>query len=160
MAKDNPKLKRNGGEGTFLGKALGTLKDVSPALLDIIGTAIPGVSGLSNILGSVLGDKETPQATKDILIAEIEKDISMQVEITKRWESDNKAAGWLPRNIRPTICLLYTLATLFFIYADSNIEGFEVDSQWITLLIANTGLINTAYFGSKYMEKRDARKYK
>ena len=44
------KLRKHGGKGTFLGNALRTLKGVSPALLSIIGTAVPGVSGLSTIL--------------------------------------------------------------------------------------------------------------
>ena len=99
---DNKKLRKNGGKGTFLGNALRTLKDVSPDLLGIIGSVVPGVGGLSSIIGSITGDKNTPQETKDILLAELQKDIAVEIEITKRWESDNKQEHWLPRAITNT----------------------------------------------------------
>ena len=57
---DNPKLKKNGGNGTFLGNVLRTLKDVSPQLISIIGSSIPGVGGLTSIISGITGDKKTP----------------------------------------------------------------------------------------------------
>lgn len=127
MANKNPNLRKNGGEGTFLGNALRTLKDISPALLEIIGTAVPGVSGLASILGKVLGDKDTPQKTKEELIAEIQKDIAVEIEITKRWESDNKSQDWLPRNIRPIVVANFTiLIDIVIIHAMWGIKLGEV----------------------------------
>ncbi len=106
---DNPKLKKNGGKGTFIGNALRTLVDVSPELLGIISTVAPGAGGLSSLVGKITGDKHTPQETKDILLAELQKDIAVEVEITKRWESDNKSQDWLPRNIRPLVVANFTI---------------------------------------------------
>ena len=106
---NNPKARKNGGEGTFLGNALRTLKDVSPALLEVVGTFVPGIGGLSSITSAILGDKDTPQETKDILLAEVQKDIAVEIEITKRWESDNKSKDWLPRNIRPLVVANFTV---------------------------------------------------
>ena len=151
MAKDNPKLKRNGGEGTFLGKALGTLKDVSPALLDIIGTAIPGVSGLSNILGSVLGDKETPQATKDILMMEIQKDIAVEQELTKRLQSDNEHN--VTRLVRPLSYGFAWVILAFIMFFDGNIGEFSIDKVYVPLIQDLIKVMTVFYFGSRGIEK-------
>jgi hypothetical protein len=114
---DKAKLRKNGGEGTFLGNVLRTLKDVSPELISIIGTVAPGVGGLSSIIGKITGDKNTPQKDKDTLLAELQKDIAVEVEITKRWESDGKAQDWLPRNIRPLVVANFTLLIDFVLIA-------------------------------------------
>ena len=151
MGKDNPKLKRNGGEGTFLGKALGTLKDVSPALLDIIGTAIPGVSGLSNILGSVLGDKETPQATKDILMMEIQKDIAVEQELTKRLQSDNEHN--VTRLVRPLSYGFAWVILAFIMFFDGNIGEFSIDKVYVPLIQDLIKVMTVFYFGSRGIEK-------
>ena len=115
--KSNPKLRKNGGEGTFLGNALRTLVDVSPELLSIIGTVVPGVSGLSDIASKIIGDKNTPQADKEILLAELQKDIAVEQEITKRWDADSKSKDWLPRNIRPLVVANFTLLIDFVLIA-------------------------------------------
>ena len=151
MGKDNPKLKRNGGEGTFLGKALGTLKDVSPALLDIIGTAIPGVSGLSNILGSVLSDKETPQATKDILMMEIQKDIAVEQELTKRLQSDNEHN--VTRLVRPLSYGFAWVILAFIMFFDGNIGEFSIDKVYVPLIQDLIKVMTVFYFGSRGIEK-------
>jgi hypothetical protein len=109
MGKDNPKLRKNGGEGTFLGNALRTVVDISPELLSIVGTVVPGVEGLSSLIGKVMGDKDTPQATKEFIVEEINKDIAVEQEITKRWVSDNSSKDWLSRNVRPLVVINFTL---------------------------------------------------
>ena len=151
MAKDNPKLKKNGGEGTFLGKALSKLKDVSPALLSIIGTAIPGVSGLADILGNVLSDKDTPQATKDTLILEIQKDIALEIELTKRLQSDNEHS--ITRLVRPIT--YYSMFVLFLICAllDGNIGTFSINETYIPVIESLFGTMTVFYFGSRGIEK-------
>lgn len=149
--KENPKLRKNGGEGTFLGNALRTLKDVSPALLDIIGTAVPGVSGLSSILGKVLGDKDTPQATKELLAAEIEKDIAIEIEITKRWESDNKQEHWLPKLIRPLVLANYTI--LVDIVVLNGIWGKPMAEMFLPLLLSLAATVTGGYFALREFGK-------
>lgn len=144
MNKENPKLRKNGGEGTFLGNALRTLVDVSPELLSIIGTVVPGVEGLSSILGSILGDKDTPQATKDILLAEIQKDIAVEAEITKRWESDNKQEHWLPRLIRPLVLANYTILIDFVII--SSMWGQPLAENYLPILMTMGVTATGGYF--------------
>jgi len=137
---DKNKLRKNGGSGTFLGNALRTLVDVSPELLSIIGTVVPGVEGLSSIASKILGDKDTPEATKEILLSEIQKDIAVEVEITKReaeitkrWDSDNKQQDWLPRNIRPLVVANFTILIDYVII--SSIWGKPLGEVYLPILM-------------------------
>lgn len=143
----NPKLKKNGGEGTFVGNALRFLaeqgKTISPAILDIAGT-ITGVEGLSALGDAIRGDKAMSQPDKDLLIRQIELDITMEQEITKRWEADLHSDSWWSKNIRP-MTLAFLLSCMFiFIMLDSSLEGFEINEEWIGLL---KGLLMTAVGG-------------
>ena len=143
----NPKLKKNGGEGTFVGNALRFLaeqgKTISPAILDIAGT-ITGVEGLSALGDAIRGDKAMSQPDKDLLIRQIELDITMEQEITKRWEADLHSDSFWSKNIRP-ITLAFLLVCMFiFIMLDSSLEGFKIKEEWIGLL---KGLLMTAVGG-------------
>ena len=73
-------------------------------------------------------------------------------QITRRWESDNKA-GWLPANIRPLTLAFLILSTVLLVFIDSGTINFNVDDKWKSLL--EICLITTigAYFGSRGFEK-------
>ena len=73
-------------------------------------------------------------------------------QITRRWESDNKA-GWLPANIRPLTLAFLIIATVLLVFIDSGTISFNVDDKWKSLL--EICLITTigAYFGSRGFEK-------
>ena len=158
----NPKLKKNGGPGTTTGNLLRGLlkigKKVSPQLGSLI-DAFTGEESFDSI-ASQLAKEGFNDNELTFLLGELDKDKQELIEITKRWESDNSSDSWLPRNVRPLTLVLYNVATIVFIYMDSKYPTFNVKEMWITLLIGNTGMINTAYFGSKYLEKRDNKKYK
>jgi hypothetical protein len=84
------------------------------------------------------------QPDKDLLIRQIELDITMEKEITKRWEADLHSDSWMSKNIRP-LTLSFLLACMFiFIMLDSSLEGFEINEEWIGLL---KGLLMTAVGG-------------
>ncbi len=142
--KKNPKLRKNGGEGTFLGNALRTVVNVSPELLSIIGTVAPGLGGLTSLIGNVVGDKNTPQDTKDILLAEIQKDIAVEMEITKRWESDNNQEHWLPKLIRPLVLANYTLLIDFVII--SATWGKPLAEAYVPILMTMGVTATGGYF--------------
>ena len=158
----NPNLRKNGGDGSLGGNILRGLlsigKAVSPQLKSLINN-ITGEEDLTSI-ASQLSKEGFDDNELEFLLGEIDKDKQELVEITKRWESDNNSGSWLARNVRPLTLVLYNVSTLLFIYMDSSSETFEVQNMWINLLIGNTSTINVAYFGSRYMEKRDAKKYK
>ena len=143
----NPKLKKNGGEGTFVGNALRFLaeqgKTISPAILDIAGT-ITGVEGLSALGDAIRGDKAMSQPDKDLLIRQIELDITMEQEITKRWEADLHSDSFWSKNIRPMTLAFLLVCMFIFIMLDSSLEGFKIKEEWIGLL---KGLLMTAVGG-------------
>tara|TARA_R110002049_G_scaffold147721_1_gene310610 strand:+ start:1085 stop:1573 length:489 start_codon:yes stop_codon:yes gene_type:complete len=160
---DNPKLKKNGGKGTFVGNLLrgiiGIGKQISPQLKSIL-DAFDGSDKLSDSITSQLAKEGFDENELKFLLGEFDRDKQEMTEITKRWEADTSSGSWLSRNVRPMTLVLYNVATLLFIYLDSSNASFDVQNMWINLLIGNTSTINVAYFGSRYMEKRDSKKYK
>ena len=155
--------KKNGGKGTFVGNLLrgiiGIGKQVSPQLKSIL-DAFDGSDKLSDSITSQLAKEGFDENELKFLLGEFDRDKQEMTEITKRWEADTLSGSWLSRNVRPMTLVLYNVATLIFIYLDSSNTSFDVQNMWINLLIGNTSTINVAYFGSRYMEKRDSKKYK
>jgi hypothetical protein len=129
---DNPKLKKNGGEGTFFGNLLRgivkTGKTIGAPLLD----AITG-GKVSGIIKAISGDTELNQDEKDMLLAEMQKDVEHERELTKRWESDNKSQDWLPRNIRPLVVANFTL--LIDIVIVSAMWGKPLGEAYLPILM-------------------------
>ena len=99
---DNPNLKKNGGGGTFVGNALRAIAGVTPDILNIVGT-LTGAEGFNKLGDAIRGSSSISPEDKDVLLKELEKDIVVEqeiskreVEISKRWEYDMKyAVGWL-----------------------------------------------------------------
>jgi hypothetical protein len=126
MGKDNPNLRKNGGQGTFVGNLLRTIVGVSPEILNILGT-VTGVDGLNKLGDAIRGNSSIAQSDKDLLLKELEKDIVIEqeiskreIEISKRWEYDMKYGSWLARNIRPLVVANFTLL----------IDIILITSQW------------------------------
>jgi hypothetical protein len=126
MGKDNPNLRKNGGQGTFVGNLLRTIVGVSPEILNILGT-VTGVEGLNKLGDAIRGNSSIAQSDKDLLLKELEKDIVIEqeiskreIEISKRWEYDMKYGSWLARNIRPLVVANFTLL----------IDIILITSQW------------------------------
>lgn len=152
MSKDKKKPK------TFMGKLLrgivGIGRTVSPKLMGLI-DAVAGPEDLAPIEHQ-LAKEGYSDAELEYLLAEMDKDREEMKAITERWLSDNKDGSWMARNVRPYTCALYNVATIVFIGLDSYTKlAFEVPEMFITLLISNMGIVNTAYFGTRYLEKRD-----
>jgi len=143
----NPKLKKNGGDGTFVGNALRWLmssgKTIAPELLNIAGT-VTGVEGLSKLGDIIRGDETLSSEDKDVLLRELDKDISAEKQITKRWISDNKQTHWLPRLIRPLTLANFVL--LIDIVVISSIWGKSIDEAFIPLLLTMGVTVVGGYF--------------
>ena len=131
-------------------------KTVSPKLMGLI-DVVTGEEDLDPIEYQLAQEGFDENELK-FLLAEMEKDREEIRAITERWVSDNKSGSWLARNVRPATLVLYNVAAVTYIGLDSWLEGFEVAEKWMTLLLTNTGMVNTAYFGSRYLEKRDDKK--
>lgn len=73
-------------------------------------------------------------------------------QITRRWESDNKA-GWLPANIRPLTLAFLIISTVLLVFIDSGTINFNVEERWVSLLEITLLTTVGAYFGSRGFEK-------
>ena len=100
---DNGKYKDKHGT-TRVGDALRFLakqgKQFAPELLDLASN-ITGVKQLSSLGDAIRGDKKLTQEDKDVLLAELQYDMQLEQEITKRWEADLHSDSWASKNIRP-----------------------------------------------------------
>jgi len=138
-------------KGTFFGNLLrgvvATGKKVSPVFDAITGGKI------SNILEAIGGSKELNAVEKEMLIKELEQDVIEMQEVTKRWESDNKADSFLTKNIRPMSLAFLTLSLFIYVILDSSLDSFNIDEQWITLLGNLLMLTYGGYFGARTLEK-------
>ena len=147
---ENKKLKNNG-KGTFFGNLLRSLvktgKKVSPIFDAITGGKV------SDILKSIGSSKELTEAEKEMLFKELEQDVIEMQEVTKRWQSDMLSDSWLSKNIRPLSLAFLTLTLFIYIILDSALEGFKIDSEWVSLLGNLLMLVYGGYFGARTLEK-------
>ena len=162
-ANTNPKLRKNGGKGTFFGNLLRGIidvgKSVSPHLKALLDNFDPKQDDIVDI-ASQLAKEGFDDNELTFLLTQLDLDKSEQKQITKRWQADMSSDSWLAKNVRPATLVLYNIAVIVFIALDSYVPEFNVKDMWLNVLISNTGIINTAYFGSKYLEKKDKIKYK
>lgn len=163
----NPKLRKNGGPGSWFGNLLragaSIGKAFSPKLMGIIDVVSgkekgPDANDFLQIQAQ-LAEDGFDKNDLEFLKGELEKDKQEMIEITKRWESDNKSEHWLPRIARPVVLWTWNFMCISMIFLDS-MDGlnFNVDPSWNPVILSNLGIVNTAYFGSRYLEKRDKRK--
>lgn len=147
---DSKKLKNNG-KGTFFGNLLRSLvktgKKASPIFDAITGGKV------SDILRAIGSNKELTAVEKEMLVKELEQDVIEMQEITKRWQSDMSSDSWLSKNIRPLSLAFLTLTLFIYIILDSALEGFKIDSEWISLLGNLLMLVYGGYFGARTLEK-------
>ena len=140
---NNPKLIKNGGNGTFFGNLLRgvikTGKKVGMPFLDAITSG-----NASEIFKAISGDTELTKEDKEMLIAEMQKDVEHDRELTKRWESDNKSQDWLPRNIRPLAVANFTL--LIDVVILSSMWGKPLGEAYLPLLLTMGMTVIGGYF--------------
>ena len=146
---NNPKLKKNGGEGTFVGNLLRTIVGVSPEILNILGT-VTGVEGLNKLGDAIRGNSSISQTDKDLLLKELEKDIVVEqeiskreIEISKRWEYDMKFGSRLTRNIRPLVVANFTI--LIDIVIITSQWGMPLAEAYIPVSYTHLTLPTTPY---------------
>jgi len=113
---NNPKLKKNGGKGTFFGNLyrgiVKTGKPVGEPLLNAI-----GAGSVVDVIKLLFSNKKLTQTEKEVLFKDLEKDVRHEEELTKRWELDMKSDSWLSKNIRPLVVANFTILIDFVIVA-------------------------------------------
>ena len=148
----NPKLRKNGGKGTFFGNLWrGVVKNNIP-LGETIVAAIDGGNPIE-VIKAITEDKDIAVKDKETMLADLEQDVIEMQEITKRWESDMLSDSWLSKNIRPLSIAFLTLTLFIYIILDSSLEGFKISEQWISLLGNLLMLVYGGYFGARTLEK-------
>ncbi len=160
MGKDNPKLRKNGGEGTKVGNFLREIgrSDILEKAVNVVGNVATG-NYLGAVKAIVSSDKELTPENKELALKEIEKDIAIEQEISKRWQADVHSDSWLSKNIRPMVLLYLVLCTTVCMILDSA-DVLEVKEHWVSLM---TSLLLTtigAYFGLREAGKFISKKYK
>ena len=142
---------KNKGKGTLFGNLLRTLVETGKKASPIFDAITGGkVSGIIEAIGS---SKELNAIEKEILVKELEQDVIEMQEVTKRWESDMTSDSWLSKNIRPLSLAFLTLTLFIYIILDSALEGFKIDSEWVSLLGNLLMLVYGGYFGARTLEK-------
>lgn len=149
---DNPKLRKNGGKGTFFGNLL---RGIAKTGKNVGGTVLNAISGgkVTDIVNAISGNKELSDQEKEMLLAELEQDVIEMQEVTKRWQSDMASDSWLSKNIRPLSLAFLTVSLFIYIILDSSMQGFKIDKEWIDLLSSLLLLVYGGYFGARAIEK-------
>ena len=117
-----------------------------------------GATELVDSVGNVVDKLHTSAEEKELAKREMQKIIEdyehkMQIEVTKRWESDNLQKSWLPRNIRPLSLAFLLVVLTIFTLIDFGFVNLQIKDSWIDLwqLLSITAF--GAYFGSRGLEK-------
>ena len=118
-------------------------KAFAPELLELAAN-VTGVKALDKLGDAIRGDKALTPQDKDLLLAELNKDIAIEQEITKRWEADANSDNYASKNIRPFTLAFLLFCMFVFIMLDSSLDGFKMAPEWIGLL---KGLLMTAVGG-------------
>jgi hypothetical protein len=147
---DNPKLRKNGGEGTKVGNFLRKINFTKAA--EVVGNLVAG-----DIKGAidVISDKDngmTPEE-RQFALTVMRLDIEEMESVTKRWASDMASDSWLSKNVRPLSLIFLTIATVVLIYLDFYYEDVDTPTEWIELLKSLLLGIYISYFGSRGLEK-------
>jgi len=147
---DNPKLKKNGGDGTFFGKLFRSIKkngiNIGQGVLTAIATGNP-----TAILGAITSDPNISEEHADIMIAEMQKDIEYEKQLTLRWISDNKQEHWLPKLIRPLVLANYTL--LVDVVILNGIWGKPLNEIYMPLILSLAATVTGGYFALREFGK-------
>jgi len=146
---DNPKLRKNGGEGTAVGNFLRSINFKKAT--EVVAKVLKGdIGGAVDIISN---SKELSEEQVKMALKELEHDVIEMQEITKRWESDNLADSWWSKNVRPLSLMFLTVTLFIYVILDSSLEGFNVGSEWIDLLSSLLLLVYGGYFGARALEK-------
>ena len=147
---DNPKLRKNGGEGTKVGNFLRSINFAKAA--EVIGNLATGdIKSAIDVISSK--DNGMTEAERDFALTVMRLDIEEMESVTKRWESDMHSDSWLAKNVRPLSLIFLTVTTVALIYLDFYDTNIDVPTEWIELLKSLLLGIYISYFGSRGLEK-------
>jgi hypothetical protein len=77
---------------------------------------------------------------------------SEDIAVTDRWKADTSTDSWLAKNVRP-ITLLYILGAYTVLALLAALFKLNVPETYLALLSTWGGMVLTAYFGGRSLEK-------
>lgn len=147
---DNPKLRKNGGEGTKVGNFLRKINFAKTA--EVVGNLVTGnIKGAIDVISNK--DNGMTNEEREFALTVMRMDIEEMESVTRRWESDMNSDSWLAKNVRPLSLVFLTIATVVLIYLDFYYEDVDTPTEWIELLKSLLLGIYISYFGSRGLEK-------
>tara|TARA_A100001015_G_scaffold299233_1_gene383031 strand:+ start:233 stop:631 length:399 start_codon:yes stop_codon:yes gene_type:complete len=117
-----------------------------------------GATDLVDSVGNVVDKLHTSAEEKEIAKREMVKLIEeyehkMQVEVTKRWQSDMNSNNWLAKSIRPLSLAFLLLVLTVFTLVDFGYAYLEIKDSYIDLWQMLSLTAFGAYFGGRSYEK-------
>lgn len=142
---------------TLYNKAKAKVKDKVKDMSILKKIFSSGAKELVDSVGNAIDKIHTSAEEKELVKAEVSKVVQefeekMQVEVTKRWESDMQG-NWLTKSIRPLSLAFLLLVLTVFTLIDFGYVDMDIKDSWIDLwqLLAITAF--GAYFGGRSYEK-------
>lgn len=168
MRDKNPKLRKNGGEGTFVGNALRGIvklgKEVAPELLEAASTMLPDMGVLKTIGELIEGDEVLTPDEKNMLLERLRLDI----EAFRAEVDDRKSARKMysrdsiaQKILASLFCVAYFVITGVLLHHFFNGQGVLEDYELglvSTLFGAMSSKVNTIidfFFGGSMQNKEE-----
>jgi len=79
---------------------------------------------------------------------------SQEININKRWESDNDSDSRIAKLVRPLLVIFLVLICTILSVIDGNIDGFAIKEAWVTLFTSLAVTAVSGYFVLRTYEKR------
>ena len=104
--------------------------------MSIIGKIFSGgAKDLVDSVGNAIDKIHTSAEEKELVKAEVKKIVldfeeKMQVEVTKRWESDMNSDNWLAKSIRPFSLAFLLFALTLFTLIDFSYIDLDLKDSW------------------------------
>jgi hypothetical protein len=147
---DNPKLRKNGGEGTKTGNFLRSINFSKVA--EVIGNLSMGdIKSAIEVISNK--DNGMTEAERAYALQVMQLDAEEMKGVTNRWSSDMASDSWLSKNVRPLSLIFLTVTTVALIYLDFYDSSIEVPKEWIELLKSLLLGVYISYFGSRGLNK-------
>ena len=164
----NPKHRKNGGEGTFVGNALRGIvklgKEVAPELLEAASTVLPDMGVLKTIGELIEGDEVLTPEEKNMLLERLRLDI----EAFRAEVDDRKSARKMysrdsiaQKILASLFCIAYFIMTGVLLHHFFNSQGILEDYELglvSTLFGAMSSKVNTIidfFFGGSMQSDKD-----
>ena len=112
---------------------------------------VKGVGGIIDNLHTSKEEKlEAERKVKELVSS---YQVTLEKEISSRWNADMASDSWLSKNVRPLVLIFLVISTVLLIFIDAGIINFTVEAKWTDLLQLVLITVIGAYFGGRSLEK-------